>query len=352
MIDSPTKHFVSDNNSACLPEVMQALMDVNSGHLHAYGGEFITEKAHNRIRELFGDKAIPFFVFNGTAANVTALQALCRPYHSVICSEHAHIHKDECSAPEVIARTKLLLVPTEDAKIDISGIEKKLIRLGDQHCSQAKVVSVTQPTELGTVYSIDELKEIVRFAKSRNLYVHMDGSRLVTAAVYLGKTLKELTYDLGIDVVSFGGTKNGLMLGEAVIFFDKTLARDFKYIRKQNLQLAGKMRFISAQFIAWLKEGVWQKYARHSIEMAKILEKELKSISGIEVTQKVQTNVVFAKIPKSVISKVRKKYFFYVWDEHSFECRLMTTFDTEEKDIFAFTELLKNEINLLNNNSK
>lgn len=341
----PKVHFTSDNNSGIIPEIMEALPELNKGHLHAYGGEEITDLAIKEIKKNFGQHIKAFFVFNGTAANVCALQAMSDRHNSVICSEHAHIHKDECGAPEVIAGVKLLTCPALDAKLSVSEIEKHLIRLGDQHCSQPKVVSITQPTELGTLYSLNEVKEIVNFAHSKNLLVHMDGSRLVCAAARLNKNLKELTSDLGIDVLCFGGTKNGLMFGDVVIFFNQELAKNFKYIRKQNLQLPGKMRFMSGQFLIWLQNNTWLKHAKHSVDMAIYLEDKLSQIPKIEITQKVETNVVFAKIPQGIIKSIRKHFFFYVWDENTFECRLMTSFDTQKSDIDSFTEQIEKLLN-------
>jgi threonine aldolase len=336
------RHFTSDNNSGVIPEVLESLFRSNDRHMHAYGGEEITKEAESNIKEHFGSQAKAFFVFNGTAANVCALQAMGESYHSVICSEHAHLHKDECASPEIIARKKLLLLPTPDAKITPEQINEHLVRRGDQHCTQANIVSITQPTELGTVYSLKELKAIGRFCKENQLLLHMDGSRLVNAAAALGCSLKEMTTDVGVDVVCLGGTKNGLMLGEAVVFLNPNLGKSFKYIRKQNLQLAGKMRFISQAFSIWLSDNIWLKYAKKVNELARYLESELiEKIPQIEITQKVQSNVVFAKIPKEIVKEVRKTFFFYVWDENAFECRLMLSFDNTKTDIDDFVALLK-----------
>lgn len=336
------RHFTSDNNSGVIPEVIERLFQSNDQHMHAYGGEEITKEAEMKIREHFGSQAKAFFVFNGTAANVCALQAMGESYHSVICSEHAHLHKDECAAPELIARKKLLLLPSTDAKITPDQIKQHLVRRGDQHCTQGKIVSITQPTELGTVYSLKELAAIGRFCRENNLLLHMDGSRLVNAAAYLGCSLKEMTTDVGVDVLCLGGTKNGLMLGDAVVFLNNSLGKEFKYIRKQNLQLAGKMRFVSQPFSVWLSDNIWLKYAKKVNELAKYLEQELTSkIPNIEITQKVQSNAVFVKIPQSAIKEIRKKFFFYVWDETTFECRLMLSFDNTKDDVDGFVSLLK-----------
>lgn len=341
MENTTGRHFTSDNNSGVLPEILEALPSLNQGHMHAYGGEKLTQAAIKELKRLFGKDIRAYFVFNGTAANVCALSAMTERFHSVICTEHSHLHQDECGAPENIAGVKLLTCPSEDAKLKVSDIKKHLIRLGDQHCSQPKVVSITQPTELGTVYSPSEIKEICDFAHSHGLHVHMDGSRLVNASTSLNLSLKEITADLGVDVVCLGGTKNGLMLGEAVIFFNKTLSENFKYIRKQNLQLAGKMRFISGQFLIWLQKDLYKKYSEHSLQMAQHLRDRLTEIPEVQITQKVESNAVFAILPKKIVKDLRKQFFFYVWNESSFECRLMTSFDTQKEEIDQFCEHIK-----------
>ncbi|MEC9283166.1 MAG: beta-eliminating lyase-related protein [Bdellovibrionota bacterium] len=332
-----SKSFTSDNNSGVIPEVMDILLKINQGHLPAYGREEITKLAIERIKERFSSpEAQVYFVFNGTAANVCALQAMSRSFHSVLCSSDAHIHVDECGAPEKIAGVKVLNVNCEDAKLKPEHIDQFFVRRGDPHCSQLKIISITQPTEIGTLYSIDELKKLITKAHEKGLYVHMDGSRLVNAAIALNCSLADLSANLGVDVLCFGGTKNGLMLGEAVIIFNKDLQENFAFIQKQNLQLAGKMRFVSAPFYAWLEEGVWQKYAKNAIERAKELEDVLREFPQIKLTRKSEVNSLFAIFPKQYLKAIRKKFYFYVWDEKSYECRLMTSFDTTKEDIQNF----------------
>lgn len=338
-----SRHFTSDNNSGVLPQILETLAQVNNGHVHAYGGDEYTEKSNQILRQHFGEDSHFFYVFNGTAANVLSVKALLNSYEAVICSKDSHLQNDECGAPEAnTGGCKLFLCDTPDAKLTVDLIEQQLIRLGDQHYSQPKMVSLTQPTELGTTYSLDELKEISKFCKSKNLYLHMDGSRLVVAAAYLNCSLQNLTRDIGVDILSFGGTKNGLMGGEVVVCWNKEVAKKLKFYRKQSMQLAGKMRYISAQFTTWLSDkDIWLKNASHSHKMAKLLESKLCEIPKIQITQKVQANSVFAIIPKDWIAKVRKKFFFYVWNETTYECRLMCSFDTTEEDILKFTDLLK-----------
>ncbi|MFK8137084.1 MAG: low specificity L-threonine aldolase [Bdellovibrionales bacterium] len=331
-------HFASDNNSGVLPEILAAIPLINNGHMDAYGRDPITKLATKEIKRCFGEDVKSYFVFNGTAANVAALSSICKSYEAIICSEHSHIHWDECGAPEVMGRTKLLLCPSKDGKLSIDEIKKKLIRKGDPHCVQAKVVSVTQPTELGTLYSLKELKAIGDFCKEHGLFFHMDGSRLANAAAALDCSLKAITKDIGLDLLSFGGTKNGLMLGEAVVFFNPSIGKDFLFYRKQFLQLAGKMRFISIGFYVWLKNDLWLKYAKQENQMALDLAEKIQT--HFKITQKTSVNSVFAIIPKEHLKRIRKKFFFYVWNENTNECRLMTSFDTKPSDIEEFEKCI------------
>lgn len=333
--------FGSDNHAGVHPAILRSLSEANQNHAPSYGTDAWTEKAQELFRQNFGPDAQTFFVFNGTAANVTALRALARPYQAVLCSDVAHLHVDECGAPEFLAGVKLQTLPSRQGKICLADLEKSYIRRGDQHFSQSAVLSLTQPTELGTVYSLQEVRELVQWAQERKMKVHMDGARLANAAVYLKKTLREITTDLGVDVVSFGGTKNGLMMGEAVVFLNKDLARDFKYIRKQSAQLPSKTRYIACQFEAYLTEGLWQKIAQHAHDKALELYDCLKDIPDVQIAQAPQSNAVFPIFPSSWIKSLREHYFFYVWDEHSFECRLMTSWDTQSADIQGFMTKIK-----------
>lgn len=333
--------FGSDNHAGIHPRILESLLAANTEHAPAYGTDEWTEAAVGEFKKQFGPDAQVFFVFNGTAANVTALRALAKPHQSVFCSDVAHIHVDECGAPEYMAGCKLLPLPSVNGKLQIETLEKAFIRRGDQHYSQTQVLSLTQPTELGTTYSVQELKDLIQWAKARKLYVHIDGARLSNAAFFLKKNFKEITTDLGVDIVSFGGTKNGLMMGEAVVILNKELAADFKYIRKQSAQLPSKTRFIACQFEAYFKNNLWQDIAGHSYEMALYLYESCKNIHGVRVREVPQSNAVFATIPSHWVKKLREHYFFYVWDETTFECRWMTSWDTQKQDIDGFVQLLK-----------
>ncbi|MCK4920999.1 MAG: low specificity L-threonine aldolase [Bacteroidales bacterium] len=333
--------FASDNNSGVHPDILNAIESVNQGHTIAYGNDHYTEKAIKRLKVEFGDDTEIFFVFIGTAANVLGLDAVTQPYNSIICPETAHINQDECGAPDRYTGCKLLPVETTDGKLTIESIQKYMHGFGDEHHSQPKVISITQATEMGTIYSVEEIKEICDFAHKHNMLVHMDGARIANAAVSLGLSFKEFTGDAGVDVLSFGGTKNGLMYGEAIVFFNKELASDFKFRRKQAMQLSSKMRYISAQFDTYLEKGIWKVNAEHANKMAKLLESKVADIRGVEITQKVQANGIFAIIPKELISVLQKEIFFYVWDEEKSEVRWMTSFDTTEEDVLDFSRLLK-----------
>jgi threonine aldolase len=335
--------FGSDNHSGAHPLIMQAMIDANIAHAPSYGTDDWTDQAIAEFRRHFGVETQVFFVFNGTAANVTALRALARPYQSVFCSDVAHIHVDECGAPEQMAGCKLIPIRSYDGKMRVEDLEKAFIRRGDQHYSQTQVLSITQPTELGTTYSLDEMKALISWAKSKNLFVHIDGARFTNAVVHLEKTFRELSTDLGVDVLSFGGTKNGLMMGEAVIFLNKKLAEDFKYIRKQSAQLPSKSRFIAAQFLAYFKNDLWKQIAGNSLQMAQLLYQEAQGIPGVDIRAVPESNAVFAKIPAAWVKSLREHFFFYVWDENTFECRWMTSWDTTPQDIHDFVKLLKEQ---------
>jgi threonine aldolase len=333
--------FASDNYAGAHPEIMEALMRANPGHAPSYGADEFTSRAVKKFREYFGEGIEIFFVYNGTGANVLGLQSVTQSFHSVLCSELAHINVDESTAPEKFTGCKLIPVPTKDGKIYPDEVEERIIRLDDQHHPQAKVISVSQSTEYGTVYTPDQVKGLSAVAKKYNLYLHMDGSRLANAAVSLNKDFASFTRDAGVDVLSFGGTKNGLMFGEAVIFFRPELASYFKYIRKQGMQLHSKMRFISAQFEALLSNDLWKRNAAHANAMAKLLEKELKKFPDVKITQPVDANGVFAQVPAAWIPELQKESFFYIWNDKTLEIRLMCSFDTKEEDINKFAEKIK-----------
>jgi threonine aldolase len=272
---------------------------------------------------------------------VLGLSILTQSYNSILCSELAHINVDESTAPEKFLGCKLLTVPTRDGKIVPEEIENRIIRVGDQHHPQAKVISISQSTEYGTVYSVDEIKAIAAVARKYNLYFHMDGSRIANAAVSLGKDFRAFTVDAGVDVLSFGGTKNGLMFGEAVLVFNSTLAATFPYIRKQGMQLHSKMRFISAQFNTLISTDLWSRNATHANTLAKRLEKGLRQFPTVQITQKVDANAIFAILPASYIPALQEHGFFYVWNDKTNEVRLMCSWDTTEKDVDTFIDQLK-----------
>jgi threonine aldolase len=285
-----------------------------------------------------------FFVFNGTAANVTSLAAINVSYQAVICAENAHIQVDECGAPEKFTGSKLLLIPAPNGKLSVDQIKRHLTRIGDQHHVQPHVISISQSTEFGTVYTPAEIKAISDFAHDHHMFLHMDGARICNAAVSLHLELKAITKDVGVDVLSFGGTKNGMMLGEAVVFFNRELAADFHFIRKQSMQLASKMRFISAQFHALLSHDLWRRNAENANKMAAFFAKKLAAIPGITLTQEVQANAIFAIMPRATILKLQEKYHFYTWNETLAEVRLMTSFDTMEAQVNEFIDDTKNAI--------
>lgn len=336
-----TKNFASDNNAGVHPDILKAITDVNTGYALAYGDDAYTARAVEKFKEHFGANIDAYFVFIGTAANVLGLKAVTDPFNSIICTEFAHINVDEGGAPERLTGCKLVTVPTVDGKLTIEQIAERLDVLGNQHHNQPKVVSISQSTEFGTVYTPVELKKIADFVHKHQMFLHMDGARISNAAASLNLGLKEITADVGVDILSCGGTKNGLMFGEAVVFFNRELSKNFKYIRKQGMQLMSKMRFVSAQFEALLSNDLWLKNALNANKMAQLLAKEISQIPQLKITQKVEANVVFAIIPPQYVPLIQEKYFFYVWNEKTSEVRLMTAFDTTEEDIRDFIRVVK-----------
>lgn len=332
--------FTSDNNSGVHPKIMDALVEANQGHCAAYGNDPITATAIEVFRYVFGQDVKVSFVFLGTAANVLGLKSITQPYHAVICTDVAHIHQDECGAPERLG-AKLLTVRHKNGKLNINNVVPFLEYLGNPHKVQPKVISITQATEYGTVYTVEELKTITQFAHEHGLYVHMDGARLANAAVALNVSLKALTSDIGIDVVSFGGTKNGMMYGEAVVFCNPHLGDSFAFIQKQGMQMASKMRYISAQFNVLLSDDLWKKNALHANKMAAYFSERLGKCEGVEITQPVEINSVFAKISADLITRLQKEFSFYVWNKETSEIRLMTSFDTSPDDIDVFIDRVR-----------
>ena len=338
------KAFASDNYSGVHPEIMEALQKANAAHEGSYGNDQYTTRAVNKFKELFGNDIEVFFVYNGTAANVLGLTTISQSFNSILCAEGAHINVDESTAPEKFLGCKLVTIASPDGKITAERVTEKIQRIGDQHHPQAKVISISQASEYGTVYTIDELNKLSDVAKAYNLYFHMDGSRIANAAVTLGKSFKEFTRNVGVDVLSFGGTKNGLMFGEAIVFFKPELAQNFVYQRKQGMQLASKMRFIAAQFEALLTDDLWKRNANHTNSLAKVLGNELSKIDGIKVTQKIDANAVFAIMPQHIIERLQKEYPFYTWVEKTNEVRLMCSWDSTKDEVASFISRLRSLI--------
>jgi len=340
LLNKTTRSFASDNNAGVHPEVLEAIARANQGHVVAYGDDPYTRSAVARFEEHFGEGIDVFYTFNGTGANVLGLQALNRPYHAVLCSEHAHIYTDECGAPEKHTGCKLIPLPNPDGKITLDAVRHAYHGIGDQHHVQARVISITQSTEMGTVYQAGEIQALARFAHEHEMFLHVDGARIANAAASLGQTLRQATRDLGADVLSFGGTKNGILGGEAVVFFNRKLSTDFLYLRKQGMQLASKMRFIAVQFEALLADDLWRRSAQHANHMARLLEAELRRIPQVKIVWKVEANGVFAQIPRHAIQKIKDRYFFYMWIEEESIVRWMCSFDTTEGDVKEFAKVV------------
>ena len=335
-----TRSFASDNNAGVHPEVLEAIARANQGHVVAYGDDAYTRSAVAKFEKHFGTGIDVFFTFNGTGANVLGLQALNRSYHAVLCSDFAHIYSDECGAPEKHTGCKLIPLPHQDGKITVDAVRHAYHGIGDQHHVQARVISITQSTEMGTVYQPEEILALARFAHEHEMFLHVDGARIANAAVTLGQTLRQATRDLGVDVLSFGGTKNGIMGGEAVVFFNRALSSDFLFLRKQGMQLASKMRFIAVQFEALLTNDLWRRSAEHSNRMARVLEAEVRRIPQVRIVWKVEANGVFAQIPRQAIDKIKQQYFFYPWIEEENIVRWMCSFDTTEEDVKEFARVV------------
>lgn len=335
-----SRSFASDNNAGVHPEILEAISRANDGHVVAYGDDSYTHSAIKKFEEHLGPEIEVFFTFNGTGANVLGLQALNRPYHAVLCSDYAHIYTDECAAPEKHIGCKLIPLPHQNGKITLEAVRSAYHGIGDQHHVQAHVISITQSTEMGTVYKPEEIRALADFAHKHEMFLHMDGARIANAAVSLGQTLRQATRDLGVDVLSFGGTKNGILGGEAVVFFNRSLSRDFLFLRKQGMQLASKMRFIAVQFEALLTKNLWQRSAEHANRMARLLEQEIAGIPGVKIVWDVEANGVFAQVPHHAIERIRQHYFFYMWIEDQNIVRWMCSFDTTEEDVKDFARVV------------
>src|SRR5882762_7159652 len=340
------RHFASDNYSGICPEAFAAMGEANQQHEVSYGDDTWTEKASDLIREVFEADCEVFFVFNGTSANSLSLASMCQSYHSVLCHELAHVEVAECGAPEFFANgSKVLLLQGNHAKVDGKSIERAVNKRTDIHYPKPRVLSLTQPTEMGTVYSLEELKALTDLARHFQLRVHVDGARFANAVASLGVTPKEISWKAGVDVLCFGGTKNGIAVGEAVVFFNRELAKEFDYRCKQGGQLASKMRFLSAPWVGMLTDGVWLKHAKHANAMAKRLESGIRNLEGVSVLHTVQTNAVFAKIADAVVDEMYKRgWKFYTHVGSEGEARLMCSWDTTEQDVDSFAQDLKESL--------
>ena len=334
------KSFASDNYSGIHPEIFEAIQRANSQHQISYGDDVFTEEANRIFEDIFG-KVTVLYTFNGTGANVTCLKCCTLPFQAVVCSEYAHILADECGAPTQSIGCSLLPFKTADGKLTPEMITPLLNRIGNVHNTQPKVISISQSTELGTVYSLSELKALCDFAHDKGMYVHLDGARISNAVAALGVSLKEATVDCGVDIMSFGGTKNGLMIGEAVLIFNEELKANAPYFHKQTAQLFSKNRFISTQFTALLTNDLWLRMAKHANKMAQLLASKVSQLPGVQVTRSVDANAVFVIIPVHTIEPLRAQYPFYEWDAETHEQRWMCSFDTTEEEVTGFVEVLK-----------
>jgi threonine aldolase len=342
--DPGLRGFASDNYAGAHPEILAALALANGGHQTAYGADDYTAHLEAVFRRHFGPGAEVYPVFNGTGANVVALQAVTDRSGAVICAASAHVNVDEGGAPERVAGLKLLTVPTPDGKLTPALIDQQAWGFDDEHRAQPQAVSITQTTELGTCYTVEEIRAICDHAHERGLVVHLDGSRIANAAAGLGVPLAEFTTDAGVDILSFGGTKNGLLFGECVVVLSPQKTRALKRLRKTSMQLASKMRFVSVQFEALLTGDLWLRAAAHANAMARRLATAVSALDGVTVVHPVQGNAVFAVLPREVTERLRKHYRFYVWDDATGEVRWMCAFDTTEADVDSFAAAIAEEL--------
>ncbi|MDQ6605265.1 MAG: beta-eliminating lyase-related protein [Actinomycetota bacterium] len=331
-----SRGFASDNAAGVHPAVLEAIARANAGHARGYGHDPLTGRVEALFAEQFGAEAKVFFVWGGTAANVLGLRASCRPWEAVICADTAHLNVDEGGAPEAIAGVKLLCARGEHGKLTPESVAPLITRVGDEHAVQPRVVSISQCTELGTVYTVAELVALSEFVHDHGLLLHMDGARLSNAAAALGVTPATVSAQVGVDVLSFGGTKAGLLGAEAVVVLEPRLAEGLQFLRKQSMQLASKMRFLAAQFEALLTDELWRTCAAQANAMAARLAAAVGGVPGLEITRPVQTNAVFATLPAAAAAALQERFAFYVWDERVGEVRWMCSWDTTEADVDAF----------------
>lgn len=335
------KSLASDNYAGVLPEVMEALQKANMQHARSYGADDVTSRVRTLFRDIFEADADVYFVFNGTGANVLSISSATQSYNAVLCSDTSHIYNDESSAPETFTGCRFFPLTANDAgKLDVNIINERLIRKGDVHYPQNAMLSLTQATEYGTVYTPDEIKEISKLTREHNLYLHMDGSRFFNAAASLGCSLADISSKAGVDILSLGGTKAGMMFGEAVVVFNKELSKHIAYKHKQVMQLASKTRFITAQFEAMLQDELWRKTATHANKMASLLCESISKYKSVKITRPVEANAVFAEIPRSWYEPLQEQFPFYVWKDSTHEVRFMCSWDTKEADIAAFASAI------------
>jgi len=333
--------FGSDNHAGVHPDILKALEKVNSGYTVAYGLDDYTASAVKRLKEVFGQNAEVYFVYNGTAANILGLRSVTDSFHSIFCAESAHLTVHECCGPERFIGCKLVNIPTPDGKLTVDLISPFLVGIGDPHMAQPHVISITQSSEKGTTYRPGEIRKLADFAHRNRMLLHMDGARLCNAAAFLDMNLDEISGRAGVDVLSFGGTKNGMMFGDAVVFFNRKFSENFEYIRKQGMHLASKMRYIAAQLSSLLSDDLWLRNARHANTMAQLLYHELKDIPELQITQKVEANAVFVRIPKKYVPVLHKRYDFHIVDERTSEARFMCSFSTRKEDVLEFTRCVR-----------
>jgi threonine aldolase len=335
------RSFGSDNHSGIHSDVIHAMQEANTDHCVAYGNDATSQRAEKAFKSIFGDDTASYMLFNGTGANAVALQACLRSYQAVLCAETAHIQVDECGAIEKFTQSKLLTIPTSDGKLSVSALEKYLLAIGNTHHVQPRVISITNPTELGALYQLKEIKELSQWAHQHGMLLHLDGARLANACAALNCSLKMASKDCGVDILSFGGTKNGLMNAEAVIVFNSELKAGMPFIRKQGMQLASKMRFIAAQFLAYFQNDLWLRNAQAANRMAQNLSQRIHEIPQCKLSRKTEANSVFSIWPRPLIEAMQKKHYFYLWNEATNEIRLVCSFDTQESDIENFVADLK-----------
>jgi threonine aldolase len=335
--DPPLSSFASDNTSGIVPEVLQALIEVNEGSAIGYGDDLITAKLREEMNDLFGREVSTLLAWGGTGANIVGLQAMINSWEAVICSSSSHINVDECAAPERFLGAKLIDIESANAKLEPVSLAKELEILGVVHHAQPGAISITQSTEYGTLYTVEELKEVIDIAKQAGLRVHMDGARIANAAAALQIPIAAFTCDLGVDILSFGGTKNGMAYGEAIVVFNEELVSAAEFIQKQSAQLPSKMRYIAAQFSAMFKDDLWLKHASHANKMAQLLSEGISDIRDVEITQSTEVNAVFAKLPKEAIATLQEWSYFYDWEKEN-EVRWMTSYSTTVEDVERLVE--------------